>query len=394
MTNRNRPNYLSLMALAYERSGKNELAERQYADALKASGLNPAVGLRYVSYLQRLGDAARAEDVLTELSSANPRNIQILAALAQARLARKNWPGALALADTISGLGDDHGLADQIRGSALAGENKIAESIAALEKAHASAPDAVQPVVSLLSSYLRLGKPDKAEALLNEMLKKYPNNGQLLVLMGQAKLAQNKNDEGLQFFKTAIAKQPKDPTGYSALSEFYIRQKNYDEAASVIQSGLKQLPDNANLRLTSAGLQILKGDTGAAIAQYEALLKDQPNSLVALNNLVSLILDSPSDKDVLKRALSLAERLRSSNVPQFEDTYGWAQYKQGDYKSALSTLEAAQTKLPDQAVIRYHLGMTYAAVGQSDKAAEQLKAALALEPDGTALKEAIRAAMK
>jgi hypothetical protein len=38
--------------------------------------------------------------------------------------------------------------------------------------------------------------------------------------------------------------------------------------------------------------------------------------------------------------------------------------------------------------------MSYAAAGQSEKAAEQLKLALALEPDGTTLKESIRAAMK
>jgi hypothetical protein len=38
--------------------------------------------------------------------------------------------------------------------------------------------------------------------------------------------------------------------------------------------------------------------------------------------------------------------------------------------------------------------MSYAAAGQPDKAAEQLKAALALEPDGTALKESIRSALK
>ena len=38
--------------------------------------------------------------------------------------------------------------------------------------------------------------------------------------------------------------------------------------------------------------------------------------------------------------------------------------------------------------------MSYAAVGQTEKAAEQFKAALALEPDGTPLKDMIRAAMK
>jgi uncharacterized protein HemY len=57
-------------------------------------------------------------------------------------------------------------------------------------------------------------------------------------------------------------------------------------------------------------------------------------------------------------------------------------------------LEAAAAKVPNAAVVHYHLGMSYAAAGQSEKAAEQLKTALSLEPDGTALKESIRSAMK
>ena len=60
------PELLMLLALAYERGGKNELADRQYADALKSSGSNPDVALRYVAFLQRSGDAARAEEILTE----------------------------------------------------------------------------------------------------------------------------------------------------------------------------------------------------------------------------------------------------------------------------------------------------------------------------------------
>jgi hypothetical protein len=50
--------------------------------------------------------------------------------------------------------------------------------------------------------------------------------------------------------------------------------------------------------------------------------------------------------------------------------------------------------LQGNASVHYHLGMSYAAAGQSDKAADQLKTALNLEPDGTPLKESIRSAMK
>ena len=130
-------------------------------------------------------------------------------------------------------------LADQIRAAAFAGQNKPDESVAALEDAHKVAPDAVQPVVSLASAYVRQGQPEKAEALLQDLSKKFPANAQILVLIGQVKLAENKNDEALQSFKAAVAQQPKDPIGYSALSEFYIRQKNFDAAGNVLQAGLK-----------------------------------------------------------------------------------------------------------------------------------------------------------
>src|SRR5712664_125201 len=385
---------LMLMAAAYERSGKNELAGRQYADALKASGLNPSIALRYVAFLQRRGDFTHAEDVLSDVVARNPTNTQLLSTLAQVRLSRQNWTGALTTADAVARLGDKSGLADQIRASALAGQNKTDESVAALEKAHAAAPDAVQPVVSLVSNYVRLGKTDKAESLLQEMLKKYPDNAEILVLVGQTKLAQNRNDDAKKNYKAAIAKQPKDPNGYNALSDLYVRAKDYNSAVDVIQAGLREQPGNLNFRFTSAGLQFLKGDQTGAITQYESILKDQPNSVLAINNLVSMLLDSRSDKESLDRSFSLAERLKGSTIPQFQDTYGWALFKKGDAKNAVAILETAQEKLPNSATVRYHLGMSYAATGQSAKAAEQFQKALALEPDGTPLKDSIRAAMK
>jgi cellulose synthase operon protein C len=162
---------------------------------------------------------------------------------------------------------------------------------------------------------------------------------------------------------------------------------------NVIQAGLREVPDNLNFRLALGGLQIQKGDNDAAIAQYESILKDQPKSAVAINNLVSLLLDNRSDKDSLNRAFALSDELKNTNVPQFQDTFGWAQYKRADYKAAVSVLENAAIKLPTFAAVHYHLGMSYKATGALDKAEEQFKIALDLEPEGTPLKQDIRAAM-
>jgi cellulose synthase operon protein C len=383
---------LTLLAVAYERAGKNELADRQYADALKSTP-SPDVALRYVAFLQRRGDAARAEQILTDIAARNPTNLQILSSLAQVRLSRQNWTGALAVADAIGKINDGRTAADQIRASALAGQNKIDESIAALEDAHKTAQDAIQPVMSLISAYVKQGNADKALTLLQDMHKRLPANAEVLVLLGQTQLTQNKEGEALQSFKQAVAQQPKDLNGYNSLSELYIRQKNFDAAENTLQTAIKELPGNPNFRLSLAGLQILRGDQDKAIAQYEAFLKDQPKSLVAINNLVSLLLDR-SDKESLDRALGLADDLKNSNVPQFQDTFGWAHYKRGDFKGAVGTLEGIVSKLPNLAAVHYHLGMAYAASGVPERAAEQFKAALALEPDGTTLKENIRSAMK
>jgi pentatricopeptide repeat protein len=384
---------LMLLAVAYERGGKPELAERQYADAYKSSNLDPAVALRYVAFLQRKGDLTHAEDVLVEVAPRNPGNVQVLSSLAQIRLSRKNWTGALAVADAIGRLGDKSGVADQIRAAALAGENKVDESVSAMENAHKAAPDQVGPVVALVSGYLKQGLPDKAMALLQEMNTRFPGNAQLLVLTGQALVSQNKDDEALQSLKAAVTAQPKNPIGYNALYEFYVRKKNLDAAVDVIQAGLREVPDNLNFRLALGGLQIQKGDNDAAIAQYESILKDQPKSAVAINNLVSLLLDNRSDKDSLNRAFALSDELKNTNVPQFQDTFGWAQYKRADYKAAVSVLENAAIKLPTFAAVHYHLGMSYKATGALDKAEEQFKIALDLEPEGTPLKQDIRAAM-
>jgi tetratricopeptide (TPR) repeat protein len=388
------PELLLLMALAYEKDGKIELADRQYADAFKSSSGNAVVALRYVGFLQRQGKIAQAEDILTEAASRNSRNLEILGALAQIKLAQKNWTGVLAMADAVQKSGNDRGFAAQLRAAAFAGQGKTDLSIAALEEAHAYAPDVLPTVALLVNSYLRTGKADKSAALLSEMLKKFPQNVQLIEMMGQTQLVNNNFAEAESNFKAMTALQPKDAGGYRALADLYVRQKRYDEANKIIQEGLHEQPDDLYLQLALAGLLIVKGDNDGAIAKYEAILKVYPTLVVAKNNLASLLLDYRTDKNDLTGAYALAEGLKNSNVPEFEDTFGWAQYKKGDYTAALAALEDAQKKSPNVASIHYHLGMTYTATGQAEKAAAQLQDALRLEPEGSPLKDKIKSALK
>ena len=383
-----------LLAMAYERSGSIELAEKQYADATKTSGFDVAAGLEYVTFLRRRGSIERAEDILTELAGRWPSNVEILLALADVRLERQNWVGAQEIADTIRRVSGKTGLADQILGVALSGRNRFDESISVLQKAYSAAPGAVQPMVTLVNVLLRAGKLDQAAAFLQTVLQSNPGNAEAHVLLGSIALVKNAPDQASQSFRTAIERQPKNMAGYKALIDLHLRDKNTDAALEVVRAGLKEQPDSFAMHLALASVMELKGDYDAAIAEYEYMLKQDPGSLIAANNLASLLADHRTDKASLERAYSLASMLRKSQLPFFKDTLGWTYYQRGDYKSAVSLLEEAAAALPDQPLIRYHLGMSYVATGQLAKAVEQLNKARELAADNSDLQAKIKAAQE
>ncbi len=103
------------------------------------------------------------------------------------------------------------------------------------------------------------------------------------------------------------------------------------------------------------------------------MLKDSPGSLIVINNLASFLADHKTDKDSLQRAHNLAVALKSSQVPQFQDTLGWVEYQSGNYAAAIASLEPAAQKLPNLPLVHYHLGMSYLAAGDQDKANSEFK---------------------
>jgi cellulose synthase operon protein C len=370
-----------LLATAYERSGLVELADKQFASATTVSGFATHVGLEYANFLGRRGSPARAEEVLVGLTKRQPNNIQILSTLAAIRLARENWSGAREIADSMRRIGDD-GAADQILGAALMGQGKYDDAVSLLQRAYQAKANAVQSMNSLTSAYLKANRKNEALVFLKSIVAKSPENANALVQLGSIQLSEGETDKAVGSFSAAVKAQPRDPVGYQALADLYQRQKKYDDAIGIIRKGLVELPDSVALQMTLAGVLDRKGDFEAAISQYESILDTQPGNLIVSNNLASLLLDHRTDGPSLKKAQSIAAILRNLQIPQFKDTLGWAKYRQGDYASAASLCEEAAAAMPDQAAVRYHLGLIYAAAGRPDKASNELKKALELTADG------------
>ena len=385
---------MSLLAIAYERSGSMELADKQFADAARVSNFDATVGLNYVAFLRRRGSVARAEDILVELASRSPGNVAVLSILAEVRLMRQNWAGAQDVADAIRKAGDQRGVAEQVLGAALSGQKKYDESITVLQSAYASSPGDVQPMFALVNALVRAQKADQATAFLRTILAKDPSNAEAHVLMGSLHLLRSAPEEASKSFKAAIERQPKKIIGYRALADFHLRQKEPDEALKVIKTGLQMQPDSSALRILLASVLELKGEYEGAIAEYEAVLQQEPGSVVVANNLASLLADHRTDRTSHERAYNLALSLRKSQVPHFKDTLGWIHYQRGEHKAALPLLEEAATELPTMPLVRYHLGMNYIALSEPTKAEEQLKKALEQASSHPELGDKIRTALQ
>jgi Flp pilus assembly protein TadD len=66
--------------------------------------------------------------------------------------------------------------------------------------------------------------------------------------------------------------------------------------------------------------------------------------------------------------------------PEVDDTLGWVYYKKDLASMAVGPLEESRQKRPNNASTLYHLGMTYAKLGDKVKARAALESALKVSP--------------
>ena len=117
------------------------------------------------------------------------------------------------------------------------------------------------------------------------------------------------------------------------------------DAEAALDAGLAAA-QSAALRFAKAGILETRGDIEGAIAAYETLYAADTGSPVLANNLASLISSYRDDPESLARAFAVARRLRGSEVPQFQDTYGWILHRRGDNDQALGYLARPPRRCP------------------------------------------------
>ncbi|WP_096787998.1 tetratricopeptide repeat protein [Rhodobacter sp. CZR27] len=371
---------LTFMALAHERDGNLELAGEQLAQAVEVSGKAPAESLRYARFLMRQGRDGSAEAILTDARRAHPADLGVLLQLADLRLKTRNWVGAQEVTTTLRTIDSPEAqqAARQLQAALLLGQDRTEEGLALLQSEAGETSENTRAIALIVQARVRGGKIAEARSYLDTMLAKSPDNASLLLLSGNLHAIAGELDRAEAIFRDLITRRPADGVPVRLLYQLLVTTDRADEAIAVVEAGLKAAPKSGLLRWIMAGHLEQAGDIEGAIAIYEALYADDSSNVVVANNLASLISAHRSDPASLERAHVISRRLKGSPQPAFLDTYGWIEYRRGNLLEALSSLEPAAAGLPNDPLVQFHLGMTYAGLNRPEDATRQLRRALEL----------------
>lgn len=374
------PEIMTLMAAAYERSGRTELQRDFLARAVEASGNAPAESLRYARLLIGEERYMPAEDILLAALRLAPDDADLLLTLGGLYLEMENFYRAQSVADALRRQGSPAAIeaANRLEAERLNRQEGTGPALAYLEELASGAEATLASRIALVQARLGTGDPEGALDLARRLGEEYPDNRSLDVVLAMAQAANGDLDAAEATYRGLLATGAADPAIWLELSRIQQRQGAPDEARATLLEGLAQNPDDAGLLWAQASFLEQDGDVDAAIGIYETLYARESGSDIIANNLASLLASYRDDPASLDRAWRIARRFRDTEIPAIQDTYGWILHRRGESADALPYLEAAAGGLPDDPLVHYHLGQAYLALERVEDAKARFRKAVDL----------------
>ena len=160
------------------------------------------------------------------------------------------------------------------------------------------------------------------------------------------------------------------------------------EAVEVLTEGLARFPDNAEMLYARALAADRVGNAGMLESDLARLIQMEPDNAHALNALGYHLVDAnirlDEAADYLEKAIAL-----QPNDAAIMDSVGWLRYRQGNFAEAAELLRAAYGLFPD-GEIAAHLGEVLWVDGREAEAKDVWEKGLAASPDHEKILQVMR----
>jgi tetratricopeptide (TPR) repeat protein len=376
---RDQPNsvgVLRTLARAHLANGEPAIAEETLQRALEANPTDTNLRLELAQLLAQIGKPQQAKTYLTDLVKQQPNNVPALDTLFRVSMALKDVDTARSSVDALVALQPKSALGYMYAGMLDEQQRRYEDALTAYRQAEALQPDALDPLQSVSRLLTAMKRTPEAMKHLDEVTVKDPKNAFAPNVKGEVLLTEKDVDGATAAFKVAIARAPNWWVPYRNLAAAQFVAKEPEAAIATLRTAETSVnqPDQVGLEL--AAYFERTGKPEAAMQEYDAIVKRNPKSDVAANNLAMLLITYGKDQASIDRAKSLASRFADSSNPSFLDTYGWVLFKHGEAAASASVLERVASKEPIAPVVLYHLGMAQSQSGSSTQARDNLSRAI------------------
>ncbi len=377
------PEVALLLAQAHEREGERGLAGERLAQAVEFSENAPRESLTYARFLLADDRVDAADAVITSAMRGAPDNAELLAAMGEVQLRRGDWDRVQRIVWQLRAQDTEatRRAADALEAESLVRQGRTDDTVRFLEGLVAEGEGEDAALAALVQTQVREGRIDGARELLEERIAERPEDPTLRFLNAGLMVLEGELDEAETVYRDLLASFPGAEAPLRVLYSLLEAQGRTEDAAALIDDVLEQAPNAMMPLMLRASRLERERDFEGAIEIYERLYARDRDNVILANNLASLLATHRADDESVERAFNIARRLRGSEVPAFQDTWGWIQYRRGDHQEALRYLQPAAEGLPADPFVQYHLGMVYNALGRHGEARQQLERALELAAD-------------
>ena len=335
------PRVAMLAAGVLHRSDQPAEAQR-LLDGIASTGDDSALAVA--------GPARRAQALSRGVSSPTDGMAEAYASLAGSLRAQGSGDFVLVLTQLALRLRPGFAPALMLTADVLAEEKQEQQALAVLSKV--SSDDPFAPLAALRRAAIldKLDRPDEAASVLRRLADAIPDLPQPAAHLGDLLRRRNRFAEAAAAYDQAISRVPRP--GPRDWPLFYSRAISRERA----------------------------GDWPRAEADLLRALELSPDQPYVLNYLGYTWADQGRNLDRAKAMLLRATELRPQDG-NIADSLGWALFRVGDLRGAVTWLEKAVELEPRSSVINDHLGDAYWAAGRQREARFQWRRALNLDPE-------------
>lgn len=331
------------------------------------------------------GELQKALDLTEGQLAIQPDNPGLLAVVGRARLARGNTDEALADLKKLADLRPDSADAHMLLAEAYRRKGDQALYRQQLERALDLQADRTDAKLQLAALALAQGDSQTFERLMGDLKETVPNDPALLELEAARAMQQGQVSEAVVALKKAAELRPSTEVT-AKLATAQQQAGNVQAGRETLQRWLEEHPDDWRVEMVLANMELADERFEAAREGYTAVLDQQPDNVVALNNLAWLLWNGEQPEAALphvERALRLAP-----DAPAIKDTAGMIYLALGNTDRAVELLQEAAQKLPGNPDIQYHYAQALAAANREDEAKNVLAELLSSASDFPARAEA------